>query len=110
MRSFARRHRVALASTAAIFLALSIGFLRAQRSARIAQTARAAAEAEARVSNEVSVFLSALFTGLGAYRDGADARVAEVLEVAANRVGNVELDDARAILNVIVGRAHLSLS
>ncbi|MEM7307260.1 MAG: serine/threonine-protein kinase [Planctomycetota bacterium] len=109
LRTLARRHRGLLAGVGAVVVALGIGLAQARSEARVAREARAEAELEAAVANEVSGFLADLFTGMNAYSNGAEARVSEVLKVAAERLPDVAREDARVILSALVGQGYLNL-
>jgi tetratricopeptide (TPR) repeat protein len=109
LRGFARRHRGLFAAVVAVVLALAVGLVRTRSEAGAAQGARADAEIEAAVAGAVSTFLASLFTDLHAFSGGADARIVDFLPAAADRLAEVERNDARAILTSLVGQGYMNL-
>jgi tetratricopeptide (TPR) repeat protein len=106
-----RRHRLFLASAAAVIVALSIGLVRSERSARAAtraredaeglalaeKGARADAQREAHKAAVVNDFLERMLRSVDPMMKGRDALVLDVLEEASRALERGELDDPEVL-------------
>jgi tetratricopeptide (TPR) repeat protein len=122
---FVRRHRILLGATAAVVAALSIGLVRAERSARGEARARrqaeelGLAEAEARrdaerqadKASQVTGFLAQIFTSAIPGNSGREALVVDALEAAARRIASTPAGDPEvdAAVHRAIGQSYAGL-
>ncbi len=120
-----RRHRLLLGATAAVIAALSLGLVRAERSARAEararkdadalaraeSSARAVAQSAAHEATAVNAFLDRMLRFVHPQRRGRDARVMDVLDEAARSIETEVPDDPRirAMVHGMIGESYLSL-
>jgi tetratricopeptide (TPR) repeat protein len=105
----ARRHRALLAATAAVLLALAVGLVQARRAAHAAERARADAQRKAALAQITSQFLDDAFQFASVYELGREARVADAVAYAEQRLSDIADPTARAVLSSVVGRAWMRL-
>jgi tetratricopeptide (TPR) repeat protein len=111
LRKYARRHRVALGALGAVLLALTAGTVLANHGRARAQESARAAGLEERKAALANAFLDELLGAPEAGELGRDARVADLLDRAAQRLagGAIEAPEVRASLQATLGRAYYSL-
>ncbi|MEZ6014836.1 MAG: protein kinase [Planctomycetota bacterium] len=107
--AFARRQRVALSATLAVFAALSIGLLQARTAARRAVLARDEARAEAETAGAVARFLGDTLAAVNPFREGVDVKVIDLLAHAETTLPELADERARAIVRGVVGQGMLGL-
>lgn len=113
VRKFVRRHRVSVAATAVVLLALLAGGVAATIGLARAVRAERDARRESATAREVSDFLVGLFSAAGPDRARGQTLTAQMLlEEGTRRIRTTVRDDpaVRARLLTAMGTAHLNLA
>lgn len=111
VRKFARRNRLVLAATAAVFVALLAGLSLALFGLGRAVEERDQADLALRESERASSFLAGLLTEVSPVKSGQDVRLREVLDGATARIGIDFASEPRvaARLHAMVGSTYAAL-
>jgi tetratricopeptide (TPR) repeat protein/tRNA A-37 threonylcarbamoyl transferase component Bud32 len=112
-RKFARRHRIALATTTAFAVLLVAGVIISTWQAVRASRAEKAAQAEAGKRLTAFVFMASMLEGVGpsAAKGRDTAMLREILDNTAKRVGTDLKDqpEAEADLRIVLGKTYADL-
>ena len=107
LRIMARKHRAAVASAGLVLVALvigtvlsTVGLVRAREAAQESALAEQKSAEAARVSDEVTDFLTGLLAGADPYSENSDMTARELLDLGLERVDELE-DEPRVHVRVL---------
>jgi len=109
LSAFSRRHKAVLYGLTAVSVALGIGLALARTETRRANDATRSAESEAATAYAIEDLLGLMLRSVGAFDQGKDARVVDMLEIGAQRLAAIEDPQARAAAEAAVGAGYIAL-